>query len=365
MTVIELTKKLISYNTQKGNTQEVHELFEYLESLFDTEKIDCQYIEHEGILSQIITPKGLDWKTAKLILNGHVDVVAAEEDQFTPREEEGKLFGRGSIDMKSAVACMVLALKESLDAGETPSVAILLTSDEEIGGKNGAGYICQTYDFSPEFVLVPDGPRVGDMEITNREKGIAWVKLTADGKACHASRPWLGDNAADKLLNAMQKIKEHFTVKNEDAWKTTASITNITVDNQTYNKVPKHASAVMDIRFTEEHGLQPEEIVQQVNDITPADVQAELLIGGAPVYIDANNPYVQKLQTIMSDVAEKNINIGFSHAGHDARYFSAKGIPTALIGMTGGNWHSQDEWVSIPSVHIVYNTIKTLLKTAA
>ena len=255
--------------------------------------------------------------------------------------------------MKSGIAAMVLAFKSIVESGGFPSVALLITGDEEIGGENGAGYISQNFELKPEFVLVPDGPRVDRMEITNQEKGLLWLKLEANGVAAHGSRPWLGKNAVDLLIDTINHLKEHFGVDNTQGWKTTISLNKLSTDNQVTNKIPDRAEAVLDIRFTEEHGLTPHDFFANIQRQLPSEITATVISSTAPVSTSKSLTQLQQLQKIASDVAGEEIGVGYSDASHDASFFAAKGFPTALIGPVGGNWHGKNEWADLKTMEML------------
>lgn len=353
-----ITSDLIRFQTVQGNREEFQKAYTYIESLLPREQFSFEYVEREGVLSQVIFLTGQDWKKARLLLCAHMDVIPAEPEQFEPRAEAGKLFGRGSVDMKSGIAAMVLALKALVEEEAAPSVALLITGDEEVGGDNGAKYICDTFEFSPEFVLVPDGPRVDKMEITNREKGLLWLKLEATGVAAHGSRPWLGVNAIDMLNESIARIKVELDVHNEQGWNTTVSLNRFHSTNTITNKVPDHAEAVLDIRFTEKHALQPEELLQKINVLLSDHARASVLCTAAPVYTPETNVHLQKLQEVVSRVAGEAIAVGYSDASHDACHFAAKGLKTALVGPVGANWHGKNEWVDIRTAELMQQSLK-------
>lgn len=345
----KITSDLIRFKTEKGNTEEFKKAYAYIESLLPQDMFSFEYVEHQGVISQIIFFKNHDWKQAKLLLNGHMDVIPAEASQYEPYIQDNKLYGRGAVDMKSGLAMMILALKTVAEEGKQPSVALLITGDEEIGGENGAGFICEQYQFSPEFVLVADGPRVDAMEITNREKGLVWLEVTAEGVAAHGSRPWLGNNAIERLIDAIATIKQTLSITNEPGWHTTLSVTGISTSNTTYNKIPDDAHAVLDIRFTESHGTNPQQIIELLQKQLPSTIRIHALATSSPVYTPENNVHLQRLQQVMNAVTGGTIPIGYSDAAHDAGFFAGKGLSTALIGPVGGNWHGKDEWVDVKS----------------
>ncbi len=358
----KITSDLIRFKTEKGNTEQFKKAYAYIESFLGSDMFQFEYIEHNDIISQIIFFKGQDWKQSNIILDGHMDVVPAEDSQYEPYVKENKLYGRGAVDMKSGIAAMLLAMKQIAEEGQYPPVAIMISGDEEIGGDDGAGYICAQYEFNPEFVVVADGPKLETMEITNREKGLVWLEVTAEGVAAHGSRPWLGNNAIERLIEAINKIKETLSITNQPGWHTTLSITGISTPNKTHNKIPDQASAILDIRFTETHGTTPAAFVDMLRKTLPAGIVINPVMTSPLVYTPENHPHMQRLQTIMQRVTQGNIPISYSDASHDAGFFAGKGIPTALIGPVGGNWHGKDEWVDVTTANQLVDVLVQYIK---
>jgi succinyl-diaminopimelate desuccinylase len=363
MNYLDIAQKLISFESDALHPEITKECIFYIDSLFSKDKFETEIIEHNGVYSIGISFKGTHWSKTSILLNGHIDVVAAEPHQFSAFVENEKLYGRGTVDMKATAAVAIDVLLQLSMQKMSPSIGLLLTGDEEIGGKNGAGFITQSCSLQNNFVLVIDGPRTDQIEITNREKGIAWIHLIAKGKSAHASRPWLGENACDNLFLAIERIKQRFDVTNKKGWKTTVSVTDISTTNKTYNALPEEASAILDIRFIESDASTPEELVEKIQSEIHDIAEANLRIGGCPVYIKPDHDMVKTLQYICTKINNKEVPITYSDAAHDARYFAALGIPTALIGPVGENWHTHNEWVSIESLEVIYKSLLELAKT--
>ena len=159
-----------------------------------------------------------------LLLHGHLDVVpaAAEDwqvDPFSGEIRDGYLWGRGAVDMKDFDAMLLSVVRARQLAGAVPSRPIVLcfTADEEAGGHQGAEVLVR--DHPEEFEGVTDAVgEVGGFSTTVRgrrlyllesaERGMAWMRLTARGRAGHGSmvNP---DNAVTRLAQAVARIGAH------------------------------------------------------------------------------------------------------------------------------------------------------------
>jgi succinyl-diaminopimelate desuccinylase len=137
--VVGILGRLISFPTVSGPTEEMSACFDYVESILSEHGMHVQRHNSNGFPSLIATSR--DTTCPKVLLQAHLDVVPADPTFYSLQEKGGKLYGRGSFDMKFAAACYI-ALVRSLGATlQDYSFGIMFTSDEEIGGKNGVNYL--------------------------------------------------------------------------------------------------------------------------------------------------------------------------------------------------------------------------------
>ncbi len=154
--IVTIIKGLVSYRSTTDNKPEVRKCTDYITSYFRNTKVIVEELEHNGVLSLYLRlPNSHQSNSSpynsKLLLSGHYDVVAGDDDQFQAEEKEDKQFGRGAIDMKAGVATAMYLMKRYSEASPTPSLAVLLTSDEEIGGTNGAGFWLEEKNITADF----------------------------------------------------------------------------------------------------------------------------------------------------------------------------------------------------------------------
>lgn len=178
--IAELLEKLISFKTTADRPEEIKKGFEYIASLFDPQKFNIKPLEKNGKHSLLVSFKGKDAMRPKILLNGHFDVVPAEdESQYKLRLEGSSAYGRGTVDMKGMATVLIEVMQEIGEKENTPDVALLLNGDEEVGGENGAGYCARELGMNPQFFLCADGPDEHSIKITTREKGVLWLELVA------------------------------------------------------------------------------------------------------------------------------------------------------------------------------------------
>ena len=229
---------------------EIKRCADFIERFLKDIGASCRRIECDGVPSIAALP-GADF--APILLMSHIDVVDAPDQLFEPAEKDGKLYGRGSFDDKYAVALSMILFREHLykarKEGRTQKdlpLGILITGDEEAGGHKGAKEALKTV--RTDFCIALDGGNV--RKIVTKEKGVLRLKLISRGKAAHGSRPWLGENAIEKLFEDYQSIKAFFREEAPEHWHKTINFSIINA-GKSANQVPDLAEAVFDIRYTE------------------------------------------------------------------------------------------------------------------
>lgn len=355
--LVELTKKLVEFKTKTGDIKEINACFDFIKTLFPGDKYVVQEFEHNNVRSMFVGYSNN--RNPRLMLNGHIDVVDANDEQFIPTIKDDKIYGRGTIDMKGGVAALILLLKEF--EKEKPSIGLMIVSDEEIGGFNGTKYLVEEEGFSAEFVIGAEPNQSKDAEklfICTKEKGSLWIKIRTKGVSCHASRPWLGDNAIDKLLRKYLEIRCLFNLASKyDQWKTTINAGKIEAGSSP-NKVPDVAELTLDIRFTEKTNI--EEILEKIK--TVEDIEVEEIVRGALLYNDNSNKYIQKLKKVTEEVTGKEVELISEHGASDLRFFSLKQIPSVIFGPWGENYHGIGEYISIKSLELYFNVTKKFIE---
>lgn len=177
-----------------------------------------------GRASVVVRLEGEDRSRPALVLHGHLDVVPAQAsdwsvDPFAGEERDGLLWGRGAVDMKDMDAMILAVVRQMVREGRKPArdVVVAFFADEEAGGVFGARY---AVDHRPElfegateaisevggFSVEVDGRRAYLLQTA--EKGIAWLRLVAEGRAGHGSQV-NPDNAVTHLAEAVARIGAH------------------------------------------------------------------------------------------------------------------------------------------------------------
>jgi succinyl-diaminopimelate desuccinylase len=265
--------------------------------------------------------------------------------------------------MKGGLAAMIVAFKSAFPISSGKTIGLLTNSDEETGGYNGASYVVEEKGIRAKFVIVGDAPRTSTFAIINKEKGGLWLRVSAIGKSAHAARPWLGENAVEKLMKALAKIKRYVGAHRAEKWSSTCNLSAIQTENRTPNIVPSQAIGIVDIRFTEKLASTPDELLRALRKLVP-EVELDP-ISKVPLFLTSSKEsQAVVLRQIFQDVTKTAVAFSYGHGASDARYFSARNMPTVIVGPIGGGWHAEEEWVSAKSVRLLSDVLSSYLRKA-
>ena len=355
--ILELTKKLMAFKTTKDNHSELRKCVDFVASYFDSPEFVVARFEKNGKPSMVVSFDGS--KKPEILLNGHVDVVEAPDAFFAPKTENGRLYGRGSCDMKAGVACLMKAFKDLASWKEKPSTALMIVSDEELGGYDGSAYLFNEIGYEPRFALAaePNTAPTGGLEVCIRQKGVLWVKVSAKGVAAHSSKPWEGVNAIESLMEKFKEIKCWFPGPKEEAWVTTLNLGKMS-GGDAVNKVADHAEMFLDVRFVE--GFDSKEFVEKVKALGGVDV--EVLEEGSMLENDEKNKYIQLLKKACERVTGKECALVEKFGASDMRFLTANGIPAVVFGSEGKNLHSLNEYATIAGMGQYYEVLMEFLR---
>jgi len=333
---LKLLEKLLRFETITGNTEKAERCLKFIKQKLDCETVDIEEFEQDDP-SILVSFK--EDSNPELILHGHIDVVEpSESQQFKPKKRDGKIFARGAADMKAGVSCIISCFRRLKQKESRPSVGLMITSDEERGGFNGAGHIVNEKSLQPKLVISSEPALHSFPEIVYEHKGVLQLKIKALGTSCHASYPERGENAADRLLDQYSKIKKLFSERGD--FPTTVTLTSLEA-GEAVNKAPSEASMKLDIRHSDEYFV--DEVLSDIEQI----VDELEVIARAPMM--KNNPQNQYIQDL-TKCSEHQVNLERANYASDMRFFTQKNITAIIFGPKGGNVHSNEEYVSVKSM---------------
>ncbi|MEB3859675.1 MAG: M20 family metallopeptidase [Desulfurococcales archaeon] len=380
---VDVLKRLISIPTvapQGDHYEEAAELLaremEHLGFKVDVIRVPASYQEENckraGKAPRfIVYARAGPEKGPSVHFNGHYDVVPggpgwSVTDPFKPVVSDGRLYGRGAIDMKGGIAAVLGSFKAARDRIHSYPfrVEAAFVPDEEIGGDCGTGYLTRVVlgDKSPEFVLIPEPS--GLKNPWHGHKGAVWVRVKIRGKTAHGSTPWLGRNAFLEaslialelhsiLSSRLAGMRSKHRVVPEEASRPTAMIGGVAgvVGGGKTNQVPGEFEFSIDRRLIPEESAK--QVYEELRDMVrlssikygvDASVEAELLMDPA-----INEPGV--LYEALREASRRaGVNVGepvVCPGGLDMWYYTIRGSRALAYGPSGELAHAPDEYIDL------------------
>jgi acetylornithine deacetylase/succinyl-diaminopimelate desuccinylase family protein len=300
----------------------------------------------------------------RLIFNGHLDVVPAGNPSqwkyppFQGKLYKGKIYGRGSSDMKSGIASFLHALS-TLERSKIPlrqgAVILHLVSDEESHGHQGMGFLTQREGIQGDAALVGEPT---DLQPVIAQKGALWLRIFTIGKSAHGSRPHLGVNAIEKMMKLIERLnsilleKEHPLLR-----KPTLSIGTIQGGTKV-NMIPDRCEIEVDRRMLP--GENKGEVIGEIKEILDSlqsqdplfQYRMEEIDFAEPSEVDSEEEIVQMgVEAIQNVMGKKPMLRGFSGFTDSRFYVNQCHIPTLIFGPGGVDQsHTTNESVEVEAL---------------
>lgn len=348
--IVALTSNLIRFRTTVDRPEEIVACTSFIKEYFKGVPIITREFSFNDHPSLLLTFNRR--KKQRLMLNGHYDVVEGANSQFSPEVKDGKLYGRGSSDMKGGVATMMVLMKHLALAKKSPLVGLMLVSDEESGGLNGTKKLVSLY--KSDLAIIGESTK---FHLVTKHKGALRIRLTAYGSASHASRPWQGVNAIEKMFKQYSKFSSEVPQASRSSkWLPTINPTNF-IATGPYNVTPSKAEMILDIRTTEEFTSK-----RIINILKRLKIKYKKLLDGAMLINQRKNDKIRSLKKITERIVGKKVKYIKSCGASDARFFTEKKIPALELGPPKHKIHKQNEYVDIASLPIFYKILETYIE---
>lgn len=336
---LQILEKLISFRSINGDYDANHEAIEYVDRFLSERGMHVMRYEFEGVESLVATTKRA--KTPTVMLCGHLDVVPGADELFAMKRQDGKLIGRGMVDMKAAVAAYLQIVDDLQDNLDDYDFGLMIVTDEESDGTKGTLKLVEEEGYLPKMCIVPDGGR--DWALESLANGLWLIDVEIDGKSAHGSRPWEGDSAVERMTHMLREVKEAFPAN--PGWNTSTCTVSRFVAGEAMNQVPAHAMASLDMRFASiEDAKNIMTALKLVFEAHGAKITRE--VESAACVHDLDNPYLKSFAESMEKAVGYPTGTTISNAGSDARHFTPKGVPCAVFYPVGGGHHGPEEWIS-------------------
>ncbi len=364
-TAIELLARLVSFDTTS------HKSNRALQSFVET------YLAEHGVTSHLV-PTADGEKTSLFAtigpddmpgigLSGHTDVVPADpaawtSDPFTLREADGRLYGRGTADMKGYLACVLAMVPAFKRRRLNVPLHILFSYDEEVGCTGVRPMIAELGDRlqKPRAVIVGEPT---SMAVVDAHKGPVRWNVEITGRAAHSSMAHLGVNAitvAARLIGKLAEIETELAALPPDPRFTppypTLQVTTIDGGNAT-NIVPASCRFVFDIRAMP--GLDVAAIERRLVDFAENDCLPDMQRIAPETAITIRR--VNQVPPFAADSTSDIVALALKLAGEnetsavsyatEAGLFQAAHVPSVVCGPGDiAQAHTADEWITITEI---------------
>ncbi len=362
--IARLTRDLVRFDTTNppGNERQA---VEYIAAYLEPYGFEAQLLDHEpGRATLLARLKGKGARGA-MVFNGHVDVVpvGAGSWQHPPFEgviDDGKVWGRGSADMKGGVAAMMVAAKAIAQSNLPLEGDLILaaTAGEEVD-MIGAFRLAELPEATKWQAVIISEPTSNQLGLA--ERGVLWIEITTYGKTAHGSTPHLGVNAVMmmvKLLSEFEKLAIPFE-PHAVLGDFTSSVNTIQ-GGVKVNVIPDQCSVMVDMRTLP--GQDHNELLGRLEDFLRR-LEAEIPHFKASIRVihelppAETSPHVPAVQKFLS-AAKKAVGIQVPivkvpFATESAIFVPALQVPTLIIGPGDPALaHQPNEYIEIGSMEI-------------
>ena len=285
-----------------------------------------------------------------LLLNGHLDTVgvAGMDRPHQPWVENGRLYGRGSYDMKGAIAAILVAV---VDAPELKGDLIVTAVADEEFGSIGTQAVLERVHADAAIVVEPT-----ELQLAVAHRGFVSFEIETQGVAAHGSRPDLGVDAIARMghvLVALEGLDRRLQAGDRHVLVGPASLhASLIEGGQEYSSYPSRCL------LTGERRTIPGETLEQIERELRAvagDAEVRLGFGREPFETPAG-PFADLVARLAGGV--ERVGVPF---WTDAALIADAGIPTVLFGPVGSGAHADVEWVDLASLERVREVV---LRTA-
>jgi len=364
--MLTIAKELIQTPSENppGNERETAKIVEGYLKKFDVSNITAYEPEKNRISVEAVIGNGK--KT--LVWNGHLDVVPVgdvnrwKHPPFGAEESDGKLWGRGTCDMKGSVATAleVIAAIQRSKVELNGKLIFQAVADEEVLGPLGTKYLIENSKLSQNADAGICGEPT-EFKSMIAAKGLIWPKITVIGRSCHGATPEKGINAIlkmTKVIHALESIE--LKANHPILGKPTVNIGTIEGGTKT-NIVPDRCTITVDRRIVP--GEKKEEVVQMIkrllDDLQGKDskLKIETDIGeknifAEPSEISKEEEIVKLVSNCYKEVSSKKSEVAGIAGTTDARFLINQGRTPTLIFGPGSltQAHTIDEFVEIEAL---------------
>jgi succinyl-diaminopimelate desuccinylase len=338
---------------------------DWLQNFFQKINVPHQYLPVESDRGNVVAVLEGDPNLPTILLDAHTDTVPVEGmtiDPFQPKQKAGRLYGRGTCDVKGTMASHLSVIRQLAEQGDRQHSTIIatFTCDEELGQKGAIEIARQFSDPTASKTIIPKG-RI-DMAIVGEPTGLNPVvahkgtvrwKIQTNGVATHSSRPTEGVNAIYRMGHALLAIQQYGQQLQKETGHPLCGPPTLSVGTisggTSVNIVPDQCLIEIDRRINP--GEDAAEIIEKVqtaaNQVSNHDIQSlppDMI--SLPLVDDNNHLVADALIEAAEGICDSQMK-GVPFSTHAPR-FAELGIPTVVFGPGSiSQAHTRDEWIEI------------------
>ncbi len=351
-----LTKDLVAFDSQNppGSTIEITK---YLQEESKSLGFDSKIYSMDEHRSNIVITFGKGEKD--IVLSGHLDTVPVGDEsqwKYPPlqvTEKDGKLFGRGTVDMKGGVASLIAVMDAISRSNIELNYRLVFagTADEEVG-MNGAFHLKEKGIMdNAECLIITEAT---DLKVGIAEKGPYWIRVKVKGKAAHGSMPEVGINAIEGVCVGIKAFKDIVPITKHDLLGQTTLNVGMINGGTKINVVPEDCYIDCDFRLIpevnqEEFNSSITELLKKLSDENDCQYTHEVLHIVPAVETNQDELIVKGLMKWSKRIAKLDEKpIGLTYGTDAAALIPPDSIPFAIIG--GGSpsvLHQANEYVHL------------------
>lgn len=299
-----------------------------------------------------------------LCFAGHTDVVPPGDEAkwssapFTPTLNDGYLYGRGSADMKSGLAAMVVAIEQFLAANPDPvgSLAMLITSDEEGRAREGTLKVVETLAARDEHIdwCVLGEPSsqetLGDVVRIGRRGSLSGI-LTVNGIQGHVAYPQTTDNPIRRFAPILAQLHEiEWDEGNEHFPPTSFQVVDVHSGAGATNVTPAQLTARFNLRYSTEWSYDTlQERIQQIFDEHDIDYELQWHLSGEP-FLTQPGKLIDAVSQAVTELSGSAPELSTGGGTSDGRFISPAGAEVVELGPVNASIHKIDERVRVDDV---------------
>ncbi len=371
--VISLLADLVSIDSVNPALDPSHpgegDIARFVAAWAEQRGLKVQWLERTpGRPSVIVTARG-SGSGRTLLLNAHLDTVGVTgmSEPFTPVVRDGRMFGRGVMDMKASLAACLTTLAHAQERGMAGDLILTAVADEEhdsIGTREVLEELIENGTVIAGAIVTEPT----DLELHVAHRGFSVVEVSFTGKASHTSQPEAGVNAVTHLGLMLNAVADHARTLRESSPHPLLAFGSLqpvlASGGRELFTTPASASLTLERRTLpgESAGLVEDELLSLVADIARDDpsVSAELrtLVAREPFEAPPSSEIERLLSQAIAIVrGTPPTRLGAPY-WTDAALIAATGVPTLLFGPVGGAIHQPGEWVDLASVLAVQQVLQ-------